>query len=364
MKKEYIRSFGAIKNEFDARDRSLSSYVGAVDISSITDYETKEIHDFPVLNQKALGACVGHAEALAKSIIDYIETGKKELLSARYLYALTKQLEGNSYEGTFPRNAAKILIDKGCATDKLVPNNTDLVHADYISYKETSADIKDASKHKISSYAFCLTDGESLARAIYQFKVITVTIPANSNWTITPIEKPKKDGSGGLHRILFYGFKRTEKGLVFKWRNSWGETFGNKGNSQILFSDYQGCIYDPMTYVDSKTDYLETENIIDTATPEYTFTKSLYLGNTKNDFAEVKALQICLLSLGLFYNKIKGDTATTGFYGKVTEDSVRRFQSSKAFTLVNGKVGPLTRFALNQIFSKKKIYALAKQVFN
>lgn len=365
MKKEYIRSFGAVKNEFDARDRSLSNYddVSAIDISKINDYETKEIHDFPVLNQKSIGACVGHAEALAKSIIDYIETGKKELLSPRYLYALCKKIDANIYEGTYPRTAAKVLIDNGCARETLVANNTDLSHAEYITYSENATNLKDAAKHKISSYAFSLTDGESLARAIYQFKVLTVTIPANSNWTVTPIEKPKKDGSGGLHRILFYGFKRTEKGLVFKWRNSWGETFGNKGNSEILFSDYEGSIYDPMTYVDSKTDYNETPDLFQSKDAEYTFTKSLSI-NANNDFNEVFALQTCLKSINLFYDKIPGDISPTGFYGTITEQSVKRFQKSKTFTLVNGKVGPLTRFALNQIFSKKKIYSLAKSVLS
>lgn len=71
-----------------------------------------------------------------------------------------------------------------------------------------------------------------------------------------------------------------------------------------------------------------------------TFTRSLSLGSIDT---EVRALQELLQCLGHF----PADTASTGYFGPITEDAVKRFQSAHTIEPL-GHVGSVTRDALNR----------------
>lgn len=229
-------TLGAIKNPKDLRDIQLTQVQTPVDLPSkfITD-----ISWIPVLSQLSNGSCVGHAHAVVHIYNEYKENNKIINLSPRYLYALSKKVDGiPDQQGTYPRITAKIESNKGCATQNTVPNESYLSHADYIDVVETDAITLDAKPYKIKGYAAVGNDIYSLKQAIVQNGLITITISVGN------YNNPIKKGDIGLHRVVVYGFE----GDRFLYRNSWGVEWGDQGNGYFDYTDQQ--ISDALTFVD------------------------------------------------------------------------------------------------------------------
>lgn len=227
-------SLGAIKNPKDLRDIKLTQVQQPVSIP--LSYQT-DISFLPVLNQKGLGACVGHAHALIHIYNEYKENKVLKNLSPRYIYALSKKLDGVVGEGTFPRIAAKVQIN-GCATETTVPNNTDLQHSEYINITETSEIKTDALPYRIKGYVDVPNDKEILKQAIYQNGVVAITISVGN------FNNPIKKGNIGLHRVMAYGYD----GDRFFFRNSWGKDWGDNGNGYFDWNDQE--LQDLMVFTD------------------------------------------------------------------------------------------------------------------
>ena len=242
---------GAKLNEKDYRDISLAKVQApvAVPAKHITD-----ISKIPVLNQRGLGACVGHAIATALAYMNYQETQKVEYLSPRFIYGLAKQLDGRpDEEGTQPRIGAKITTDNGCALDKDLPNDTFLTHRQYISIGLSEA-LKASSKpFKTKGYAFVPITQNDLKQAIFQNGVITLTIGCGE---ITNKEI-KKGNEAGYHYICVYGYETKGDDTIFHYRNSWGDYWGNNGDGKFSFKDFQMFMFDAISYVDIPNNFIE-----------------------------------------------------------------------------------------------------------
>lgn len=235
-------TLGAIKNIKDLRDIQLVQVQApvTVPVKHITD-----ISWMPVLNQRSLGACVGHAHALIHIYNEYKENGKIEKLSPRFIYALAKKIDGMASEGTQPRIAAKVQKDKGCPDEKYCINNTTLSHSEYINVYETGAMLGDAKRYGVKGFTNVLPDKESLKQAIFQNGLVAITISVgNYNNPILP-------GTIGLHRVTLFGYD----GDRFFYRNSWGEEWGDTGNGYFDWGTQQ--LYDGMVFTDIPNSILE-----------------------------------------------------------------------------------------------------------
>lgn len=243
-KKEIEKTYptGAILNPIDLRRVKLFQVQGTVDIPKkyITD-----ISMIPVLNQKKLGACVGHAHAIVHAYHEYKETGSIKNFSPRYLYALSKKLDGYAGEGTYPEITAKIQKEKGCATESTVVNDTDLSHADYINVAETHEVVSDAFPYRNKGYAEPDNTKNGLKQAIFQNGVVAITISVGGYKTRI------KKGKLGLHRVVVYGYS----GDKFYFRNSWGSDWGNNGNGYFYWSDQE--LADLMVFTDIPDEILQ-----------------------------------------------------------------------------------------------------------
>lgn len=235
-------TLGALENPKDLRDIQLTQVQAPV---SLPDKYITDISFIPVLNQKAIGSCVGHAHAIVHIYNEFKENGKVPDLSPRYLYALSKKLDGYVGQGTFPRVTAKIQSDKGCATQTTVPNNSDLSHEDYINIVETEAIALDAKPYKTKGYAAPLIDPYSLKQAIIQNGVVTITLSVGN------FNNPIKKGNLGWHRVVAYGYE----GDKFYFRNSWGEGWGDGGNGYFDYIDQQ--VIDPLAFLDLPNEIIE-----------------------------------------------------------------------------------------------------------
>lgn len=225
---------GALKNPKDKRNIKLTQVQPAKDYPAKNWVETDFI---PVLNQKQLGACVGHTDAFELMYQNFKETNIVVKLSARFPYAMAKKVDGipNS-QGTFPIVTTKIIKDVGCATENTVPNDTDLSHDEYINVELTDAIKEDAYPFRSKGYAEVGTSESALKNALAQNGVIKMTISVG-NYT-----NPIKKGSDGLHRVALVGYGysglKVKDGKVvpygtkknrFFFRNSWGKDWGVNG---------------------------------------------------------------------------------------------------------------------------------------
>lgn len=355
---QFTPATGAILNPIDYRDLSVTVDTTPLpDVSKISSYKYEKIDLVPVLNQQGQGACVGHAEATVKAIQDFEETGNLEMLSPAYLYGLCKTLDGNTQDGTYPRIAGKVLVERGVPSIMLYPNNTALSKEEYIKVNTTPEIEKDAQKHKVKSYAFTPSDLEMFLATIYSKKVVGITLVCNdaNAWYGAEVVPAPGDKIFGLHRVFAYGWSRKEDGVEILCRNSWGENahLEGKGNFRFKWLDYKNAIFDIMPYIDAPTKILEDiKNQDNTFSYEWTQNLSVTTNGSwfKND---ILALQKALKITGDFYNRVKGDMEPTGFFSTITEQSVKRYQAKKGIKQT-GVFGYLTREALNKDFSKKK----------
>jgi hypothetical protein len=261
---------GAIPNKRDVRDIP----VGAVQSPVIVpDAFKTDISMIPILNQNALGACVGHAHAVIHAYLEYKETGSVKLFSPRYLYALSKRIDGLATEGTYPRVANRIMQKNGCALTDTVPNDTTLSHNEYINIKDTVKVTKQASIYKTKGYADVSPTKEAIKQALYQNGVIAMSICVG-DYNYAPMAK----GDIGQHRVVAYGYQTVGNDLKILCRNSWGEQWGDKGNFYIMFNTFKDGIFDINVYVDIPNEILEEYKKVDVTITRSKSTKKQTLG--------------------------------------------------------------------------------------
>ena len=236
-------TLGALKNEKDLRDIQLTQVQTPVAIPSkyITD-----ISWIPVFNQLANGSCVGHAHSLAHIYNEFRENNKIVKLSPRYLYALSKKIDGApNQQGTYPRVTAKVMTDNGCPNEGFCLNNNSLSHEDYINVVENPGMTTDAKNYKVKGYAFVANDKNAVKQAIYQNGLVYVTISVGN------FDNPIKPGINGLHRVAIYGYD----GDRFFYRNSWGKEWGDNGNGYFDWGQQE--LSDIMSFVDMPNEIKE-----------------------------------------------------------------------------------------------------------
>ena len=311
-------SFGSIPSPKDYRDIGIAQAFGEPD--KLPEYFYNDVDHLPVWHQHKIGSCIGHAFAKFKQELDYQDTGEVKELSPRYLYAMAKAQDGYLDEGTYPRLVAKILKDKGCATEGFVPNDSLLEHETYVYNRDiTKIPQGDANMAKIASYAFVDLTLDGLKNAIIKGKGISLLVQLGEEWytskkgrrswkekDILPVRPPAQIISG--HQIFVYGYN----GERFYFINSWGDTWGDKGVGYFDWSTYKNYITEGITIVDIPDKLLEeVHNLPEKFTHQ--FSKDMKYGDESE---EVMQLQRFLKLKGVYNYSI------TGYYGDITRRAV------------------------------------------
>lgn len=243
---------GAILNPIDNRDIQIAQVQSPV---AIPNSFTTDISMLPIENQGMHGACVGFAIGKLKQYFDYLETKKVTPLSPRYMYGLAKETDGIPHiDGTYPRHVAGISNKNGCATVKTVPNNVSLGRNEYISIPNRKEADKEALPFRTKGYATIANSTEALRQALFQNKLITVSLPVG-NWSRAFV-KPPRDNSN-LHYILVYGYATVRNETMFYFRNSWGSSWGNNGDGFFSSKDYEGRYFDALAFTDLPNEIIE-----------------------------------------------------------------------------------------------------------
>ncbi len=343
---DFFPTFGATKSPYDARDFQLSAVASLPEVLPTSCFV--DVYQLPVWHQHKIGACDGHAWGKSQQVCELLETGKVVPLSARFLYAVSKCLDGAPGEGTYPRLTAKVLKDYGCATEATIPNDTLLDHETYVYNRDITKIPKsafdEAKQYGIAGYAFATLTEEGIKQAIYYAQsrrqgVVMLVQVGDSFWTdvngnvtwakesILPIRPPKVVVSG--HEIYPMGYEYEGTRLKIWFLNSWSKDWGDNGKGWFWFDEYKDYISEVMTSID-KAD----------VPPKFVFTKSMWIGVRGDDVLE---LQKRLVKEGY------ATFTPTGFYGILTRQAVVGYQKAKGITPAIGFCGPITIAKLNAI---------------
>lgn len=348
-------SFGGVQSERDYRDVPLSAVQDPV---SLPNKHVTDISMIPVLHQKKIGACVGHAWATAKAWMETKETGKPYSFSPRFIYALAKAQDGFPGEGTYYRLGGKVLNQQGCPVEEAYPNTTDMTHDDYIDLEAITQEAYNLAKpFKIKGYASVdVRSKNAVMQAIVQNGVLPFGVQLGKEWwndakgnaswdpaDILPLRAPETVVSG--HAIAVYGYETLPDGdLMIYFRNSWSAAWGNNGNGCFKWSEYSPYFTEAWAYVDLPNDWKEYTEQPPKNKFRHTFLVSMKYGDRN---PEVRALQTALKILGFFPT----DISETGYYGLITQKAVHLFLASKGQNYSGRNAGPITRGLLNAIFS-------------
>lgn len=319
--------------------------------NTVYNLETTGSHTY-IANHIAVHNCVGHAFAFALTTYWYEKTGKVILFSPRFIYAIAKCLDGFPGEGTYPSKLAKWLVQYGCCTLAVMPNDSDLVHEEYVFNRDINAIPKkafeNALQYRPEGYAFVnVKDQEELRRAILNHGAVCLLAQLGREWwtdengnvtweakKILPIGAPKEIISG--HEVVGIGWNVFEE-----FRNSWSDKWANAGNGDLDFNEYKPYLIEGIVLTSVPRKIINEVKRLPEK-PVANFQKDLYLGLVLN--ADVKRLQDCLKYLGF----LDVTVLSTSNYWTKTRDAVIAYQKARGITPTNGRCGPQTRVMINE----------------
>jgi len=206
-----------------------------------------------VVDQGELGSCT--ANAIASGLREYWEnlSGKLTLLSRLWLYWQERNLEGtvNEDAGAYIRDGMKVLQKMGCAPEADWPYDI----AMFTQTPPVEA-TTDASKFLISEY-HRVTNLALLKTALAEGYPVVIGIAVYESFEsnqvartgIVPLPKRGEQFLGG-HAVLAVGYKDDAKikgqGAVI-CRNSWGDSWGDKGYFYLPYSYFTNYVTDMWT---------------------------------------------------------------------------------------------------------------------
>lgn len=345
------RGYGAIPNDPDYRDISLSSIQNASGAPASFMGIQGTLLALPHFDQKALPWCVPHAIAKVLKAYIYRKTGKIVQISPRYAAKICKMFDGYpSIPGTLPRIGALVFTKFGCATEDMLLNDTTLDDATYRGFSLTDAINSSASENKLPGFAVVSNDLEAVKDAIYQNGCVTGACTVG-NWNQLPLSLVAPQGS---HYAVWYGYETQANGdckiyIDNSWGNgwlSWIFSWAFPGDGYFMWSDYKNDVHDIYAFTDIPANYLTKAKSM-----PYKFLSPLTLGSSG---LAVQQLQIMLNSDPDTAIGISGPGTPeeeTMYFGQMTDAAVMKWQAKHGLP-ATGYFGPLSIAMANQRIPK------------
>ena len=217
----------------------------------------------PVKHQKDKGACVGFSGVAGKEYQEYKETGNFLDLSEQWLYEKARLLGGYE-EGATLIDCFKILSKQGVPLDKFWRYTTDKRNIG--SPKEGA--LENASIYRISDKLyFRLTKADQIRATLLKYGPIQIGVKVYKNWYRQKAGHipnaslcERVQGALGGHAIWIVG--HSPKNKEYKFKNSWGTKFGDKGYGYLTETDIKRSFMDAFAWVDIKNvDFEKIERV-------------------------------------------------------------------------------------------------------
>ena len=237
MSTNYI--MGAKRDKKDKRDLRIKGILAPIEIP-------KQIYiiddPFGSKNQDGLGSCTAQAQAHHK------ERQEGLRCSARFIMALSKQMEGNTGYGGYPRNSFKVVNKVGVCKEDLYPEPkpNSMTWEEYIDTTKISQEaINDAANHKSQSYWRLSNDIDEIRRTLVTYKnSVNMSMEWRSGYNHPGLDGtlPYCFGDGEGHEVDIKGFDDFTEALICK--NSWSEGWGVLGDFKIPYSLFPKVVWD------------------------------------------------------------------------------------------------------------------------
>jgi C1A family cysteine protease len=202
----------------DSRDWKASAIYPSITLPEVVDYRDKMM---PVRDQGNQGSCAAMAGAAMKEYQELVDIGLIEYMSPQFIYNNREDLKE---EGMFMRDLMEILKEKGDCTERHFPYGT--------QSKPEIDDYVEASKYKTLNYASINTI-DDLKTALYTNGPCIIALPVYNYTERMWFQYPGEELLGG-HALCVVGYNRG--GFII--RNSWGESWGDKGYCTMSYADF------------------------------------------------------------------------------------------------------------------------------
>jgi len=239
---------GCLKDPRDPRDIPINLVLPRLEAPTEIDF-TPEMS--PVRDQGGEGTCVGFAAVTGvKEQQELREHGRLIELSPRFLYARCKLSDGiPAQEGTYPRVAMKILASTGVCLEKCWP------YRPFQDDEPCPEAETQAFPFRIRTYAR-LGGVAEMERSLAVNGPFLVGVRVFSCWYDSPdgrIPDPAEDEDElGGHAVCVVGYSRA--GRYFKFKNSWGERWGDLGYGYFSYGYIERYCMDAWSATDVVAD--------------------------------------------------------------------------------------------------------------
>lgn len=215
---------GVVPSPQDLRDWKAESIysVLAIDIPEVYDLRP---YLLPIRDQGSQGACSAFSAACIKEYQEYKNVSLDEYMSPQFIYNNRSTYPS---AGMYPRDTMQILQNLGCAREKVYQYGK-IESKDKI----TEEVFNDAYNFRIQNYAQVSTI-EGLKIALIQNGPCYISVPGYDYGS--RMWKPKADSQSikFYHAMVVVGFNK--EGFII--RNSWSESFGEKGYCTLPYEDW------------------------------------------------------------------------------------------------------------------------------
>jgi C1A family cysteine protease len=240
-------ALGCIKDSYDHRDYAMSTFLKAVPLPDRIDHADALP---PIFDQGPAGTCVACASA-------YYDKTFQEGLEHRWnlkdpghqfspLYIYSQRREQPADAGMTIREAMKILKQQGVCSLSSMPYVPQRINEPPTAEQRTAA-----APYRAKSYARLTTITEMEAYLMTNCFIAGVLVHErfmDAPGGIIPMPEPGCQFLGG-HAICIMGFDRRNR--MFKFANSWGTQWGDRGFGHIGYPTFQALLMDAWGMVDA-----------------------------------------------------------------------------------------------------------------
>jgi len=329
------------------KDYKIEELVTSFTPVNWVEKDASEIRRFPIFNQDGSGSCVAQTMAKMVGIMYWLKNNNYIHFSATDVYQKRSNKPSSGMNGVDVFEIAQ----EGITLEQLVPSQsmTDQ-QMDGIKIEDYKEDV--GKIFKIGNYVILpVKDIDTIASIIQvtEKPVMVWFYFTHNEWdkNVPEIADHALDIVGpttGRHSVTAVDFTlhNGKKALVIE--DSWGPTHGN-GGQRIITEDF----FKERNFFSAYTMNFKFDELPEETKPKHTFNTDLDFGQT-ND--EIKVLQDVLKYEGLFPVNVE----STGYFGAITKKSVGEFQVRYGVvdcetTPGFGRVGPMTRRKLNELYS-------------
>jgi hypothetical protein len=246
---------GAIPSPIDKRDKDYDIVASAgepVDWNKGYDIEEELKFKIPFKNQDGSSSCVGQGTSYYAGVLNMVETGKYEEMSAKSLYSQIHLPNG----GAYIRDCMSLGVKWGFATENKVssyengqpPKEKFMIDT---SWKNEEID-KIAKVFKSKEYRVinASRNMDLFAMAIRDNYGCVSGVNGQNNNTWNTLEPKPGNKIDWKHCLYFGKFGIDSRGKFISTPNSWGNRFN--GEWQKLREDYfsSGNMFDAFTFLD------------------------------------------------------------------------------------------------------------------